>query len=198
MARPVDIDKRREIARRAIAVLQEEGLDLSMARLADALGLKRPTLLYYFPDRAAIAETALEDLLMEQAGYVLSKMAEHRHPLDQIFAQVRAIHAFHHGKEQRLIFLAQAIAAANRERMQAIIAVGNRVFEAHRQAMVARLQDAIDSGQMRPCDPEALMQLVRAVNDGLIVQRVMTGIDLDAVHRLLWEQVLRPLKVENT
>ena len=198
MGRPVDIDKRRQLARRAIAVLQQEGLDLSMTALADALGMKRPTLLYYFPDRAAIAETALEDLLAEQAVFVLEQIAKHEHPLDQIFAHVKAVHTFHHGKEQRLIFLTQAIAAASRERVDRFIDIGNRVFDAHRCAMVERLRDAMAQGTMRRCDPEALMQLVRSVNDGLIVQRLMTGIDLEPAHTLLWEQFLRPLKLETT
>ena len=177
-------------------VLQEHGLNMPMTKLAEELGIKRPTLLYYFPDRGAIAEHALESLLREQAVYVLARMNEHFHPLDQIYAQVCAIHDFHHGEEQRLIFLTQAIAATSRERLEAIIDVGNRVFEIHRRAMVSRLKAAMADGMMKKCDPEALMQLVRSVNDGLIVQRVMTGIDLDAVHAFLWNNVLAPLKVE--
>jgi AcrR family transcriptional regulator len=196
MGRPIDIDKRRELAMRAIEVLREQGLELSTAKLAKALGMKRPTLLYHFPDKAAIALAALEELLTQQAMFVLERMAQHPHPLDQLYAQVTAIHAFHHGNEQRLLFLGQAIAAASRERMQIFIEIGNRVFEPHRRAMVERLRCAIADGSMRPCDPEALIQLVRCVNDGLIVQRVMNDIDLGPVHQLFKEQVLAPLKVE--
>ena len=194
MGRRVDNQKRRDLARRAVSILHEEGLDMSMAKLAEALGMKRPTLLYYFPDRASIAETALEDVLLEQARYVINEMMKHEHPLDQIFAQITAIHRFHDGREQRLIFLAQAIAAAGRERMTAFIDIGNRGFETQRDAMVKRIREAVDAGIMKPCDPVALMQLVRSVNDGLMVQRVMTGIDLAPVHKLLWEQLLLPLK----
>ncbi|MCA9664777.1 MAG: TetR family transcriptional regulator [Myxococcales bacterium] len=194
MGRPLDIEKRRQLARRAISALQELGLETSMARLAEALGMKRPTLLYYFPDIAAIAESALEDVLAEQALYVLERIAQHEHPVDQLYAQVTAIHAFHHGREDRLLFLGQAIGAAPRERMQRFIDIGNVVFAAHREAMVARIRAAIAAGTMHACDPLALMQLVRSVNDGLVVQRVMTGIDLAPVHRFLWEHVLAPLK----
>lgn len=196
MARPVDTDKRRKLARRAVGVLQREGLDIPMSRLAEALGMKRPTLLYYFPDRGSIANAALEDLLTEQTIYVVRKMHEHDHPLDQLFAQVKAIHSFHHGKEARLAFLAQAIAMASRKRMGDIIRTGNRVFEIHRHAMLASLQQAIEHGTMKPCDPAALMAIVRSVNDGLIVQRVMTGLDLEPVHQFLWDHILAPLKVE--
>ena len=43
-------------------------------------------------------------------------------------------------------------------------------------------------------DPDALIALTRAVTDGLMVQRVMTGLDLGPVHQALWTHVLEPLK----
>jgi hypothetical protein len=35
---------------------------------------------------------------------------------------------------------------------------------------------------------------VRALNDGLLVQRVMSGMSLEPVHAFVWEQLLAPLK----
>ena len=89
MARPVDIEKRREIGSKAVEFLTEHGLETSTAKLADGLGIKRPTLLYYFPDRIAIFEEALASLLAEQAVFVVGRMSKHDHPIDQLFAQVR-------------------------------------------------------------------------------------------------------------
>jgi AcrR family transcriptional regulator len=194
--RPPEQDKRRELARRAVEVLQREGLDVPISRLAVALDVKRPTLLYHFPTRSHIVETALEDLLTEQAEFVLARIAEHTHPMAQLDAQVRAVHAFHHGREARFLFLTQAIAASSRERMAELIDVGNRVFEAHRCAMAARIERGIAEGSIAPCDPSALIALVRAVSDGLLVQRVMTGLELAPVHELLWAHVLRPLVID--
>ncbi len=91
------------------------------------------------------------------------------------------------------MFLSQAIAASG-ERMAAIIEVGNQVFEAHRRAAADRVREGIERGIVAPCDADALVNMVRAVTDGLMVQRVMTGLDLAPVHELLWTNLLRPLK----
>lgn len=195
MGRPLDTEKRRDLARRAVEILHRDGLEgTSMTGLATALGLKRPTLLYYFPTRAAIVEAALEELLAEQATHVLAAMAEQEHPIDQLHAQLRAVHAFHEGREERIAFLAQAVAASGAERLDSMIEVGNRVFDTARRAMVDRLRAAIAAGTVVDHDAEALVRVVRGLVDGLLVQRFMTGCDLAPVHRLVWERLLLPLK----
>jgi AcrR family transcriptional regulator len=193
MARPPEPEKRLELAREAAQVLEREGLEISTSRLAEALGRSRSTLLYHFPTRARIIETALEALLTEQAIFVLGKIEKHRHPIDRLYAQLRAVHEFHHGREARIVFLSQAIAASG-DRMATIIEVGNQVFEAHRRAAADRVREGIERGTVAPCDADALVNMVRAVTDGLMVQRVMTGLDLTPVHELLWKNLLAPLK----
>lgn len=194
MARPPDPEKRLELARRAVAVLAREGLELSMSRLAEALEVARPTLLYHFPSRSHIVEVALEDLLREQAAFVLERVARHDHPIDRLYAQLRAVHAFHHGREARVVFLSQAIAASAGARMPALFEVGNRVFEPHRRAATEALRAGIEAGTVAPCDPEAVMATIRGLTDGLLVQRVMTGVELARVHDFLWTHLLAPLK----
>ncbi len=193
MARPSEPEKRLELARQAVDVLARLGLDLPMARLADELGVKRPSLLYHFPTRGHIFETALQDLLVQQAAYVLARVEEHEHPIDRLFAQVRAVHSFHHGREARIMLLSQAIASSG-ERVAEIIDIGNRVFEAHRRAAADRIREGIRQGVVAPCDAEALVSLIRSVIDGLMVQRVMTGREIGPVHDFLWRHVLHPLK----
>jgi TetR/AcrR family transcriptional regulator len=193
MARPTETLKRRDLARLAVGVLAREGLDVPMARLADELGIKRPTLLYHFPSRSHIVEAALEDLLSEQAVYVLARIEEHAHPIDRLYAQVRAVHAFHHQREERVVMLSQAIAASG-GRMAEIVEIGNRVFEAHRKDAARRIREGIQQGIVAPCDADALVSLVRAVIDGLMVQRVMADVELAPIHEFLWERVLAPLK----
>ena len=167
-----------------------------MSRLADVLEVKRPTLLYHLPTKAHILEVALEDLLVEQATYVVARIEPHTHPIDRLIAQLRAVHAFHHGREQRVMFLSQAIAAVGSERLSEIMDVGNRVFEMNRKDAAERLRRGIEQGLVHPCDVDALMSMMRAMSDGLVVQRVMTGIDLGPVHDFLWERVLLPLKTD--
>ncbi len=193
MGRPVDHAKRHALARRAVEVLKARGLDLSNQALADELGIKRPTLLYYFPTKREIVEHALEALLFEQAQFVIAQMEAEDHPLRQLHAQVRAVHAFHDGREERVVFLSQAIAASGIDHSSRFIEIGNLAFEAQREIMRQRLRRAIDEGRMRECDVESLIRLIRSTVDGLMVQRVMTGCDLAPVHEFIWDHVLSPL-----
>ncbi len=195
MARPTEHAKKQELARAAVDVLRREGIDLSMAALADALGIKRPTLLYHFPTKAHLVELALVDLLMEQAEHVIAKVDKHTHPLDRLYAHLRAVHGFHAGHEERVVFLTQAIAATAGARLPEILAAGAMVFEANRQDMVARLRQGIRDGIVAECNPEALFACVRALVDGLLVQRVMNKAPLKASHELVWEHWLKPLKL---
>ncbi|MBX3246826.1 MAG: TetR/AcrR family transcriptional regulator [Myxococcales bacterium] len=195
MGRPPEHEKRRALAHEAVALMQREGLDVPMSRLAEALGLKRPTLLYHFPTKAQIVQTALEELMVEQARFVLERIESVDHPIDRLYAQVRAVHEFHHGREARILFLTQALAATGGAQMNAMVEGAARVFEAQRRANAARIRAGIEAGVVAPCDPEALVQLVRAIVDGLMFQRVTEGIDLAPIHALLWERVLAPLKL---
>lgn len=195
MGRPQDHARRREIAASAIEVLMEQGAQLPMSRLAAALGLKRPTLLYHFPSVADLAEAALESLLMEQSLYVIERMEEQRHPVDMLDAQIRAVHSFHHGREARLLFLTQLLATSDAERAQRLMRLGQDTFEGQRRVMIERIEAAVAQGRMLPCDAKALVSLVRSVVDGLLIQRVMLNLNLQPIHELFWERVLRPLKV---
>ncbi len=194
MSRPRELEKRLDLARRAVEVLRTQGLEISMSDLAKQIGIKRPTLLYHFPSLSHIIETALKDVLTRQAVYVMAQVNQHEHPIDRLYAQIRAVHSFHHGREAEIVFLSQAIATSAGSRMSILIEIGNQVFEPYRQAAIERITGGIKDGQVKPCDPAALIALVRSMIDGLLVQRVMTGIDLEPVHQLLWTQVLRPLK----
>jgi len=198
MGRPVDIEKRRDLARRAVEVLSREGLDISNSRLAEALELKRPTLLYHFPSRAHLVEHALEELLTEQMLFVMSRVNEHTHPIDRLFAQICAVHEFHKDREDRIVFLSQAIATTSRPRMAEIIDVGNRVFAAQRAAATDLIRQGIEEGTVAPCDPDAVVATIRAAQDGLMVQRVMTDVDLAPIHDFMWKHILEPLKRERT
>lgn len=166
-----------------------------MSRLAVALEVKRPTLLYHFATRAEIVETALEQSLIEQATYVIAEVEKHEHPIDRMYAQLRAVHAFHEGQDERLTFLTQAIAVSGKERLDELISIGNRVFDARRRDTATRLRLGMERGIVGECEPEVLVAVMRALSDGLVIQRVMTGLALAPVHSLVWEQLLKPLKL---
>jgi len=117
MARPREIEKAKDLALRAAAVLEREGLTISMEQLARELELKRPTLLYHFPTLGHIIEVALTDLLIEQAAHVQLRVEAKTHPIDRLYTRVIAIDEFHVGREGRLLFLTQAIAVTGGQRV---------------------------------------------------------------------------------
>lgn len=195
MARPIDREKRRDLAERAVDALQKLGLEASMTQLAAELGVKRPTLLYHFPNRAAIVEAALGEILAKQALFIIERMERHEHPIDQLYAQIRGVYEFHYGNEARVLFLSQMVAMAGAERTARIIEIGNLAFEARRQEMARRLRRAIAAGTVVDHDVDSLIRVVRSFNDGLTVQRMMTGCDLEPVHAFIWKHVLSPLKI---
>lgn len=194
MSRPPDHGRRLELATRAAEILEKEGLGLSTERLAAALGIKRPTLLYHFPTHGHVIETALVALMSEQAAVVTREVERHAHPIDRLFAQMQAVHAFHAGREHRIVFLSQAIATLGGARGQEIVQRGVEVFAAFREAAAARVREGIARGEVQPCDADALVVTMRALTDGLMLQRVTDGIDLQAAHALVWAQLLAPLK----
>lgn len=195
MARPTEPEKRAALAREAVEVLQRDGVDVPIAQLADALGIKRPTLLYHFPTRSQIVEAALEELLIEQWKFVTARIEKEPHPIDRIYAQVRAVHEFHRGKESKLVFLTQALAATAGERLSEIVSRAAMVFESTRKANAERIRQGIRDGIVAPCDADAVVSLVRAVTDGLMLQRVTERVALAPVHEALWTLVLAPLKI---
>src|SRR4029079_12839826 len=56
MARRPDLLRRTELAHAAFEVLRTRGMQTSMRELAEALGVKRPTPYFYFPDLGAVFE----------------------------------------------------------------------------------------------------------------------------------------------
>jgi AcrR family transcriptional regulator len=196
MARPRDFEKAREIARRAVEVLEREGLTISTEHLARALDIKRPTLLYHFPTYSHIVQAALAELLMEQAAFVEKRVEEHEHPIDRIYARLTAVNDFHEGRETRLLFLTQAIAVTAGARAAEIITSASDLFEGARQEMVTRIERGIEEGIVHPCDAKALVALLRAVIDGLTIQRVVSPRTVPAVHEMFWKTVLEPLKTK--
>lgn len=194
MARPRDTEKTRDLALRAVAVLEREGLTISTEHLARELGLKRPTLLYHFSTHGHIVETALTELLLAQAAHVERRVSAETHPIDRLYARLCAVLEFHEGRESRLLFLTQAIAVTGGKRVGDILVAAAALFEAARADMVARVEKGIEEGVVHPCDARTLVSLLRALVDGLTIQRVTSPGSVESVRTMFWETVLLPLK----
>jgi len=194
MARPPDREKKRDLAHRAAAVLEKHGLTISTEELARRLEINRTTLLYHFPTYGEIIQTVLGDVLGEQAIFVEAKVNEHEHPIDRLYARICAIHAFHEGRERRLLFLSQAIAVTGGPNVAEIVKGATDLFEASRNALVHGIEVGIEEGTVAPCDAKAVVSLARAVIDGLTFQRVTSNASIHPMQELFWTSVLLPLK----
>src|SRR5215813_9209603 len=100
MPRRPDLARRAELARAAFEILRARGVQISMRELADALGVKRPTLYFYFPDLGAVFDAALEPLYRALAEAVLARIQDQTHPIDRLRAAIDATLAFHHEQPQ--------------------------------------------------------------------------------------------------
>src|SRR5215813_2950667 len=100
MPRRPDHERRTALAAAAFEVLRARGMQTSMRELADALGLKRPTLYFYFPDLGAVFETVLDQTYRALAEVVVARTRTVSHPLDRLQAVVDATIAFHRERPQ--------------------------------------------------------------------------------------------------
>ena len=103
---------RDQVLTRAIAILNEEGLDsLSMRELARRLDVKAPSLYRYFPDKISI-ERAAVDVANQLMLAALQKAVKSAHPTEAILAAGNAYRRFAKTKphlyalmmEKRLVF----------------------------------------------------------------------------------------------
>ena len=195
MPRRPDLVRRAELARSAFEVLRQRGVHTSMRELADALGVKRPTLYFYFPDLGAVFETVLDEMYRALAAHVLAEMHGRDHPLDRLRAVVDATIAFHRERPQLIGGLFQLWAVGGRD-FATILDRERRIVIAARDAMVADLRAGIARREVRPCDPERVVDLVLSALDGLLVHHVLGIARADAVVDELAERVIDPLRMK--
>jgi len=197
MARHVDQEKRAEILQAAFAFLRQQGSPrVTMTELARALGMKRSTLYWYFPDVASIFDAALDALFIEQDRFVSERIAGLSHPIDVLGAYLQAVHAFYAGRDDEIVFMFQFWAAGRPEAPDLALSRIRARYLPRREQAIALLRAGVESGQVRPCDPEALIGLVGAMIDGLLIQRQVTGAALAPIHAIIQDMLLAPLKVE--
>lgn len=194
MPRLPDHARRADLARSAFEILRVRGMQTSMRELADALGIKRPTLYFYFPDIGAVFQSVLDQTYQALAEYVVARVRVHDHPLDRLRAVIDATIAFHRERPQLIGGLFQLWAVGGRD-FQTILDRERRIVVAARDGLVADLQAGIFRKQVRPCNAERVVDLALAVVDGVLVHHVLGIARPDGVIEELAARLIDPLRV---
>jgi len=195
MARRVDEDKRVAIAEAALALLRERGAHrTSMSDIAKALGMKRSTLYWYFGDLNAIFEAVFERLLDDLGRYLAARFRGLTHPIDLLDAHLVAVHDYYDGREDEVVFLLQLWAVTGSDQPGRALELTRRYFVPRREAAKALVRQGIARGTVAPCDPEALVDTVAAIVDGLLVHRVTNRIPAGPSLAFVRTHLLAPLK----
>lgn len=194
MPRRPDLARRTELANAAFEVLRTRGVGTSMRELADALGVKRPTLYFYFPDVGSVFESVLDQTYAAHAELVIAKMRTLDHPLDRLKALIDVTVAFHRERPHLIAGLFSLWAVGGKD-LSALLDKGRKAVTASRDALVADLRGGIVRKEVLPCEPERIVDMILAVLDGVLVHHVLGVARPEGVMEELVDRVIEPLRV---
>lgn len=193
MARRLDIARRAELASRAVSVLKARGVQrCTMSDLATALGIKRPTLYFYFRDLGAVFDVVFEDTQRRYLDHVARRLDGVVHPIDQLIVLARATAEFQTGQRDLVVLLFQLWAVGGSD-PEKVLARGRELFEPSRQLLTARVAAGVAAGQVTACDPARLVDLVIATMDGAMVAQVTRRVPPGPIIEEMIARVLEPL-----
>ncbi len=195
MARTPDLDKRDALLTEAMTWLRTHGVQkISMSRLAEGIGIGRTSLYWYFKDLHALFFAILMKLLHEQETFMEEQLTGITHPIDRLYEHALAVDRFYADRADVLILLTQFWGALGSGSPDEIIQTSRSFFAPRRASFQKGLEQGLTQGTVAPCNPEAVVLMVSALIDGLLVLRITHAGDSASVHHLLWERVLAPLK----
>ena len=198
MARTLDQAKRLEIASGALVVLRERGLrNTSMTDLAKALGIKRPTLYWYFKNLDEIFVFYLTHFRAMEAAWVAEQLQGVTDPIDLLDTFVRAELKFfvEHGAADFMVLLCQFWGSGDPQTQAQFQRLTTKGVDAIRFMLVGAVQMGIDQGTVRPVDPNALVDLMLTYMDGALIGGVMHDRDAAPLADFLTEHLLNPLRI---
>lgn len=195
MPRPVNHARRQSLARQAFALLRAAPTGLTMTELAARLGLKRPTLYYYFADTTAIADAAAADLLTRLHAHLVAQLVGRHHPVDFLDAWVEAARTFFAASPTDLALYATVLAQADSAAAAASVARLEAHLRPVEDSAVRTLRDGLARGLVEPCDPEAVVALVSATLHGALLTWHAQGRAPDVTLGALWSLALAPLRI---
>jgi AcrR family transcriptional regulator len=197
MARRPDIARRTAIAREAFDVIKARGLHrTTMSDIASELGIKRPTLYWYFKDFAEIFDVVVRDTDAALVAHVQARLAGITHPLDTLAALVEATIDFYDARRDQVTVLFQLWTISGDVAPGRIAQRAREFVDPVRVELIRRLEQGIADGTVAPCNPAEVVDLAFAVIDGAHVQRVTRDADprrlLDGLRRYVFDPLRRP------
>lgn len=194
MPRPPDLARRAELAAKAFDVIRARGVHrTTMSDLAAELGLKRPTLYFYFKDLGAVFDAVLEETQQAYFAYVSAKVAGVAHPIDLLAAVMRATIEFHQGRRDRIVLLFQLWAAGGSD-PERVIAKNRELVDPMRALIVRQVEAGVADGRIAACDPVRLVDLAMTVLDGSLVHEVTRSASALPLVDEFERRVLTPLR----
>jgi AcrR family transcriptional regulator len=200
MARQPDMQRRAEIAARALDVVLERGVHrTTMSDIARALDMKRPALYWYFSDLGAVFDAALDNLQQNIIAHVSKRMGQEIHPIDQLYAVLCAVVEFYADRRELLIGMFQlwAVAGAQGD-PESLLTRERELMEPQRNFLIALLKNGIALGRVAPCDVEGLVDTMLTLVDGAQVQRVTRDADLRPMLNFVKTVMLEPLRLKES
>jgi TetR/AcrR family transcriptional regulator len=197
MPRTLDIARRAELAAAAVDVLRARGATrCTMSELAAALGIKRPTLYFYFKDLGAVFDAVFDDTQQRFLAHVARRMAAPGldHPIDALAAMARASAEFVAGQREQVALLVQLWSAHAGDPAR-LLARGRELSDPLRQGLIDRVAAGVARREVAPCEPARVVDLVLAALDGALVAQVTRGAAPGPIVDELILRVLEPLAV---
>ncbi len=194
MPRTVDVARRAELADKAADAIRARGVhNTTMSDLAAELGVKRPTLYFYFKDLGAVFEAVLEETQKAYFSFVTAKVAGVAHPIDLLTAVMHATLEFHQGRRDRIVLLFQLWAAGGGDADRAL-AKNRELTDPMRAILVRQVEAGVADGRVAPCDPVRLCDLTLSVLDGALVHEVTRSASALPIVEEFERRVLAPLR----
>lgn len=196
MARTPDPEKRLEIARAALAVLRDQGMHgTTMADIARALGMKRPTLYWYFPDVGSIFAFVYDRALADVAAHVGAALIGRTHPLDLVEALWVAEHDWivAYGLDDYVLLFAQFWGGGGPEVRDRMRAASKDRLAVVRALLIGEVERGIREGSVAPCDAAGVVDVALALREGVMLHAALTGADPRDLHGAMRATVLDPL-----
>lgn len=194
MARPIGSGETREalqarMAAAALDLLENEGLAaVSVRRLAGLTGCSPALVYHYFAGKDELVAGAVQlgySRLLDHLQASLPPAGAGSDVLAGISCLFRTYNSWMlaHPRLALLVFGSSSPAILD---LVGVLQPGIATRRGTFALGVARLQAAMDQGQLRPQDPELLMQIVWAANHGLLIRLLVeTDIGPDQRERLL-------------